>query len=138
MNQILIFVGASIYLMLGTLHATFTLIDVFKPRWFTPIDDSVREAMQGMPFKLNSQTDMWKGWLGFNLSHSLGLIMYGLFIYFITLLAYETLLTSIALKIGIMTISLIYILLSYKFWFWGPVLGTSLATLALGIGFLMA
>jgi hypothetical protein len=69
--------GASIFLILGILHGVLTLQDISNPRTFTPPDQTLRQAMQESSIAINPQTNLWKAWLGFNLSHSLGLIMFG-------------------------------------------------------------
>src|SRR6185436_10458110 len=77
MGQILLAVGGLVVLMMGTLHGVLTLRDVFTPRAFTPTDDAVRLAMQGTRVAFNRRLNLWKAWLGFNLSHSLGVVLFG-------------------------------------------------------------
>ena len=72
MNLIVLGIGSGIYLLLGAFHGLLAFRDVFTPRTFTPVDDTVRKAMLKKPIALHPKTDLWKAWLGFNLSHSLG------------------------------------------------------------------
>ena len=73
--QALVLVGASIFLLLGTLHGVLTLIDVIgPPRYFTPRDAALRQAMQDSTLAIHPATNLWRAWLGFNLSHSLGVM----------------------------------------------------------------
>src|SRR5690348_4177631 len=77
MAQLLLAIGGTIVLVLGTLHGVLTLRDVTKPRAFTPTDDAVRIAMQGARLAFNPRINLWQAWLGFNLSHSLGIVLFG-------------------------------------------------------------
>ena len=77
MSQVLLAVGGGIFLILGSLHGLLTLRDLANPRAFTPTDARVREAMQGARLSLNPRANLWEAWLGFNLSHSLGLVVFG-------------------------------------------------------------
>ena len=75
--QILVVLGASILLILGVLHGVLTLQDLRDSRTFTPSDPALRSAMQESSIAVDPHTNLWKAWLGFNLSHSLGLVMFG-------------------------------------------------------------
>jgi len=77
MAQILLAIGGSIFLVLATLHGVLALRDVANPRAFTPTDDAVRVAMQGTRLAFNPRANLWQAWLGFNLSHSLGVALFG-------------------------------------------------------------
>ena len=137
MNQILVSVGASIYVVLGIGHGVLTFRDLVAPRFFTPTDDSVRTAMNGVPIRLNRHTDLWKAWLGFNLSHSLGLIIFGGFVLVMANAQAGLLLASPGLQSGIALASACYVALSIKFWFWGPAVGSGIATCLLVAGFVV-
>jgi hypothetical protein len=77
MAQVLVTLGASIFMILGIFHGVLTLQDLRNPRTFTPPDAALRQAMQQSNIAIHPQTNLWKAWLGFNLSHSLGLVMFG-------------------------------------------------------------
>ncbi len=53
MARILLAIGGTIFLVLGTLHGVLTLRDVATPRAFTPTDKAVRIAMQGARLAFN-------------------------------------------------------------------------------------
>lgn len=128
MGELFLVVGAAIYVALGALHGIWALRDIATPRTFTPADDSVRKAMIGVPMALHTGTDMWRGWLGFNLSHSLGLIVFGGTLLAIGLFRMD-LFVYREVQIAALTASGVYLVLSVKFWFSGPVIGTGIATL---------
>ena len=131
MKQLALIIGAVIYLVLGSLHGGLALRDVGQPRTFTPTDDSVRKAMEGVPIALHPSTDLWKAWLGFNLSHSLGLVVFGGGLLAVTVLDLELFTNSVALQVIAIGMSGVYLTLSVKFWFSGPIIGSGLATLCL-------
>ena len=55
---------------LGAVHLLYTL----RGQRLDPIDPSL---MRRTPMHITRETDMWRAWLGFNASHSLGAIGFG-------------------------------------------------------------
>ena len=69
----LLCIAGAIYGLLGTLHALYTFLDMRDPRRIVPDDPAVITAMQDSKIRLTrGESTMWQGWVGFNLSHSLG------------------------------------------------------------------
>lgn len=136
MAQVLLAVGASIVLMLGTFHGVLTLLDTVRPRYFTPTDDGVRIAMerakrlvmQGrMP--LSPRANLWRAWLGFNLSHSLGVVVFSGTLLYVALHHFGIFAESMLLQCAVLAVSVAYFVISLRFWFWVPTLGISAALL---------
>src|SRR2546426_2324741 len=75
--RILFALGATPFAAFGLLHALGALADVRHPRWFTPRDDRVRSETAGTAMVFTNRTDMWRAWLGFNISHGLGVFLFG-------------------------------------------------------------
>src|SRR6516225_11752669 len=72
----LLILGGAVFGLLGALHATYTLLDLRDPRRLVPDDPSVARAMANSALRLSGgRTDMWRAWVGFNFSHSLGVLM---------------------------------------------------------------
>ncbi len=70
--------GGSIFALLGAVHAIYSLMDVRSPRRLAPADPKVAEAMKSTGVRLSrGRTNMWDAWLGFNLSHGLGAVFFG-------------------------------------------------------------
>lgn len=130
MIQLLLIVGASIFVLLGTLHGVFSLQDIgTAPRNFTPRDEELRRAMQQATVAFHPKINLWLAWLGFNLSHSLGLIVFGGAALYIAVF-YPSLFSELRLlPICFIAIAAIYLVLSLKFWFSRPAIfvGISLA-----------
>lgn len=136
LSPTLLLIGGALFALMGGGHGLLTLYDVFRPRYFTPIDDSVREAMQGTGVRFSGgHANMWKAWLGFNLSHSLGAFLFGLAACWLGL--HPELLTKSVLLIPL-AIGAVYLLLAVRFWFYGPSLGCGLATFCFLLSWLLS
>lgn len=126
----LLIIGGLLFVAMGLVHGVAALADVLRPTQFTPVDDRVRLAMQSTNVRfLRARTSIWNAWLGFNLSHSLGLLVFGA--------------AAIGLGLGVdgpapsrlllaapVAISLVYLVLALRFWFWAPAVLFALATAA--------
>src|ERR1700689_4695266 len=72
--RILMVFSASIVLTLGVLH----LVSTFWGPSLTPRDPALQISMSQSSPVITKETTMWRCWVGFNASHSLGLILFGL------------------------------------------------------------
>jgi hypothetical protein len=127
MAQALEITGASIFLILGMFHGVLTLQDLSNPRTFTPPDEALRQAMEHSSIAINPQTNLWKAWLGFNLSHSLGLVMFGGTFVVIGLFNFGIFAHNYWLQSYALFISAAYLSMSLKFWFDKPAIGSGIA-----------
>src|ERR1700740_992626 len=74
---ILLILGGTVFVVLGALHAVYILLDLRNPRRLVPADLSVAQAMANSALRLSGgRTDMWRAWIGFNFSHSLGVLLF--------------------------------------------------------------
>jgi hypothetical protein len=119
--------GASIFLILGIFHGVLTWQDLSNPRTFTPPDQNLRLAMQESSIAIDAQTNLWQAWLGFNLSHSLGLVMFGGTFLVIGVFDFGLFAKMLWLQSCALFIAAIYLMLSLKFWFSKPAIGAGLA-----------
>lgn len=134
MVRLLVIVGASIFLLLGSLHGIYTLRDLSQPRAFTPNDPSLREAMQKSSIRFHPSINLWKAWLGFNLTHSLGIVIVGAAFLYVGLFAPQVFAGSLLLQAVAVVVAALYFLISLGFFFLTPTVGA-----ALGLGcFLVA
>ncbi|HEY8134121.1 MAG TPA: hypothetical protein VII12_19750, partial [Thermoanaerobaculia bacterium] len=116
-------VGGVIFCLLGLLHAIYTLGDIARPRRLAPSDPELVARMQSTGLRLSrDRTNMWDAWLGFNLSHSLGAILFG--VVCITVSARSSI-------IYLAAISVIYLVLAIRFWFNVPAIAIAIATACL-------
>lgn len=76
LEQILLITGAAIFGVLGTIHLVYT----FFSAKFDPYDPAVRTGMQATTMRISRSTSLWNAWTGFNASHSLGAMVFALFV----------------------------------------------------------
>src|SRR5262245_37640703 len=74
--------SAGVFAVLGSLHLVYTLHDFGgRPRYFRPADRSLLPAMRKTTTAIGpTGRDYWSGILGFNLSHSIGVLLFALLI----------------------------------------------------------
>jgi hypothetical protein len=127
MIAILLILGGTVFGILGTLHAIYTLLDLRDPRRLVPVDPSVAQAMANSALRLSGgRTDMWRAWVGFNFSHSLGvLLIAGLAIW--TGLRIRMLPVSIIMPV-LTLIGCVYEILALLYWFRAPAIGVAIGT----------
>jgi hypothetical protein len=66
--------SASIIFTLGVVHLVYT----FWGQKLTPRDPALQISMSQISPVITRETTMWRAWVGFNASHSMGLILFGL------------------------------------------------------------
>ena len=118
--------GTLPFILLGAIHILYSLMDVRKPRKLSPHDDSLRLAMQQSTLALTKQTTMWRAWLGFNISHGIGVLFFG--VIFLTLALHDfTLMSRVwLLPCLAVAVSAGYLVLSVKYWFRIPAIGSGI------------
>jgi hypothetical protein len=136
MTQAFIIIASSIFLLLGVIHGVLTLKDISDPRMFTPLDSALREAMQKSAIAIHPNTNLWRAWLGFNLSHSLGITFFGITFLYIGIDQPSLFTQSIILQVCTIIVSLSYVVLSIKFWFINPAVGSGIALMCFGFAVL--
>ncbi len=120
--------GGSIFVLFGTLHGVFTLGDIRTPRRFAPEDPSVIAAMSGTGMRLaRGGTTMWRAWIGFNLSHSVGAILFGAMDMALGW-RLEAFSPPPALLLIPVLVGLIYLGIGLRYWFRVPTTGIAVAT----------
>ena len=127
MVQILLIAGSSIFLLLGAIHGVLTLKDLGNPRYFTPRDANLRTAMEHSTIALHPKINLWQAWLGFNLSHSLGLVMFGGAFLYISIFHSPLFSQSSLLQGCSIVVSAAYLIMSLKFWFANPAIGSGIS-----------
>lgn len=123
--RILLGASAAIILFLGGVHLQYT---AFTPN-LNPVDGQLETAMRRTPMRISGQTTMWNAWLGFNFSHSLGLILFGFVYGYLIICRWEVLYRSYFLMIVGLLVLLTYAALARVFWFRSPFIFVSCATL---------
>jgi hypothetical protein len=72
--RVLMVVSAVIMLALGAAHLIYT----FWGPMLTPRDPALQVSMSQVSPVITRETTMWRAWVGFNATHSMSLILFGL------------------------------------------------------------
>ncbi len=78
---ILMVFSAGIVLLLGAVHLVYT----FSGPMLNPRDPSLQTKMRQVSPVISTETTMWKSWICFNASHSIGALLFGLIYGFLAL-----------------------------------------------------
>ena len=79
--RVLMVVSAGIILALGVTHLAYT----FWGSKLTPRDPALQVSMSHISPVITKETTMWRAWIGFNASHSMGLVLFGLIYSFLAI-----------------------------------------------------
>jgi len=132
--QLLITASMAIVLVLGVAHLVFT----FRGPKLTPRDAALQKRMEQVSPVITSQTTMWRCWIGFNASHSQGLISFGLIYAYLALARPDVLLQSpFLLALGLVLI-VAYLLLARAYWFSIPFTGVAISLIFYLAGLVVA
>lgn len=103
------------------------LMDLQRPRRLVPGDPALIAAMAGSRVRLaGDATDMWRAWIGFNLSHSLGALLFGA-----AAIAWPVIAAGHALLAWLpAAVAAVYLTISLCCWFRAPNAGIAAATAA--------
>jgi hypothetical protein len=125
LSQVLFIVGAAIFGLLGFIHLIYTL---FTEK-FHPHNSDIIAAMKSSTTNITKETTVWRAWVGFNASHSLGAILFAAIyiplgfshIQFIVNNSWFAVLPSI--------IGISYLILAKNYWFKIPFFGILISTI---------
>lgn len=132
--QILITISAGIIMLLGLVHLAYTYFgDKLHPR-----DTDLLARLKTTSPVISRQTSVWKAWIGFNASHSLGAILFGAIFGYLALEQPMLLFHSYFLGFTGLIVLGAYLVMAKLYWFTRPLQGISLAFLSYVVGFILA
>jgi hypothetical protein len=117
--KILMVLSASIIFTLGVFHLVYT----FWGPMLTPRDPALQISMSQISPVITNQTTMWRCWVGFNASHSMGLILFGLVFGYLALAHGKLLFQSPFLLVVGLAMLGGFVVLSKVYFFSGPLKG---------------
>ena len=126
MRAILLILGGAIFGMLGALHGLYALLDFRNPRRLVPTDPTVLEAMANSSVRVSrGGTDMWRAWIGFNFTHSLGLVLVA-----VMAIWGGTVIRTVPVGLipALTLIGCVYLVLAVRYFFRIPAVGIAIAT----------
>lgn len=136
MTQIWLIAGGAVFGVLGLLHAIYTLADTRRPSRLTPDDPAVLEAMATTDVRLSrGGTTMWRAWLGFNFSHSLGAMLFSVLCITLGISLDTLVLPRAALSLPVL-VGALYFWLAIRYWFIVPAVSIAAGTLCLAAAWL--
>jgi hypothetical protein len=131
---LLVAASAGIALLLGLLHLLYTF---WGPK-LLPRDRELQTRMQEVSPVITRETTMWKGWIGFNASHSCAILLFGTVYGYLALAHSEFLFRSVFLLTVGLIFLLGYIILAKKYFFSRPLAGVLLATVFYVLGLIVS
>jgi hypothetical protein len=132
--QLLLAASAAIVLVLGTIHLIYT----FASRKFLPREPSVEEQMRRVSPVISRETTMWKAWIGFNASHSLGAMLFGVLYDYLAVFRFDLLLQNrFLLWVGFIFLAS-FLVLAKRYWFSIPLAGVAISLVLYVAGSAMA
>ncbi|HMD15940.1 MAG TPA: hypothetical protein VKH18_04670 [Terriglobales bacterium] len=121
--RILMVLSASIVFTLGAVHLVYT----FWGPMLTPRDPTLQISMSQISPVITIETTMWRAWVGFNASHSMGLILFGLVFGYLALAHAQLLFQSpFLLVVGLAVLGGLLVLCKVYF-FSAPLTGVSIS-----------
>ncbi len=136
--QLLFVFGTLTFIVLGGVHLVLIVRDALRPRHLAPRDEQVQKLMARTTLKLTDRTTVWKAWLGFNFSHALGLVVFGVILLLIVVYDFELMLRLQPLLLLTIVVAAFYVLLAIRYWFAGPALGATVGLVCFLLAALIA
>ena len=115
--------SAGIIFTLGAIHLIYT----FYGLQLTPRDPALQISMSQVSPVISKETTMWRCWVGFNATHSLALLLFGLVFGFLALAHGEVLFHSPFLLVVGLAMLAGLVVLCKLFFFRVPLIGVSIA-----------
>jgi len=131
------FVAGTIPLILaGGLHVLYALVDTVRPRYFAPVERSVKPAMEGTTIRLRraaprgdqAKPSMWTIWLGVHIGFGLGIFAFGLLCLMIAAHDFGLVQSIAAIRPLTIAFCAAYLALSLRFFYYVQAIITGTAT----------
>lgn len=129
--------GASIFLLLGVAHAVFSLQSSPDSGPMMPVSPTVRAAMSevgGLGMAPEIESTLFRAWIGFNLSHSLGVVVIAGIVLIHTLSDITQAASEPWFLALVFVVPALYFVMALKYWFDKPRDAIAFATLLLWAG----
>lgn len=126
-------VCALIVAVIGAMHLVYTLFGTeLHPR-----EETALKTLRSATLRVSHGASMWRAWIGFNASHSLGLILFGAIYGYLALLQPAVLELPALSAVGAGFLATI-VLIAKRFWFSVPFIIMSVALVLYLAGMVMA
>ena len=119
--------GAVPLLFLGIAHALATPLRPEQSKGLSPHDLAYRQNMTRQTVLLTRRTNLWLAWVGFNLSHSLGVVLFGV----VVLLVGHSPAAFAANWPAFVLLAIVgsgaYLAIGLRYWFRAPIIGIAIS-----------
>ncbi len=117
-------ISGAVFAVLGVLHLVYTIHDFGeKPRYFRPLNRALLAAMRQTHAAIApTGRDYWSAILGFNLSHSIGVLLFAI------LIVVTTQYQITWLKPILVVVGGVFAVIAWRCWFRIPMLGSLIGT----------
>jgi hypothetical protein len=123
LSRSLFLLGALPFLVLGIMHALATPLTPEQKKGLSPRDPAYGHGMSQQTVLLTRRVNLWQGWVGFNLSHSLGAVLFGLVVLLVGRNA-TTFRDNWAAFVPLAIVgSAAYLAIGLRYWFRTPIIG---------------
>ncbi len=129
LSRYLFLVGALPFVFLGAAHALATPLTPEDSKGLSPRDPEYRRGMVGQTLRLAHRTTLWLAWVGFNLSHSLGAVLFGVVVLLVGRSPAAFAANSFAFVPLAIVVSVAYLAIGLRYWFRAPVVGILISCL---------
>ena len=126
--------GTMPFILLGFVHLVYTWVERTRPFRLSPRNGDVRTAMMQSELKIYPGTNVWRGWLGFNFSHSVGAIGFGIFYLELAMHDFPVIAGNAILLWLPIVFSGAIVVLAWRYWFIYPLVGTAMGFLSFVVG----
>jgi hypothetical protein len=121
--RILMALSAGVVFTLGTLHLVYTF---WGPK-LLPRDPTLTEKMKEVSPVITRQTTIWRAWIGFNATHSMGAMLFGLIFGYFAIAQHQLLFQSpFLIGVGLAMLGGFFVL-AKRYFFSVPFTGISIA-----------
>lgn len=118
-KTVLVVASSAIMLVLGLIHLIYT----FRGTKLFPRNSDLIDAMKRVQLVLTDETTVWKAWLGFNTSHSMAAIFFGLIYGYLAIFHPDILYHSVYLQLLGFLVLAAFAVLAWAYWFSIPFIG---------------
>lgn len=102
-----------------------------------PYKSGVMELMKESTLAITKETNVWCAWVGFNISHGVGILFFSATYLYLSISQAFLLESSLFFMSAAPIISLTYLVLSKKYWFSIPTIGSTIGLLCFVAGTLV-
>ncbi|MCH9680513.1 MAG: hypothetical protein K0V04_03685 [Deltaproteobacteria bacterium] len=128
--QLLVAAGAGLLFALGVAHAGLTVRSSPSGGPMTPCDPDLRAVLTrvgGLGFAPDIRSTLWRAWVGFNLSHALGVMGLSA-VAFVMAIASTVVFDDLCVTVAVLAVPTVYLLLSLRYWFAKPTKAIAVGT----------